>query len=305
MRGGDIAEDTERQARRDAYIFVIKSLWENPEHCMAIQSALHSRLTGGPKNDPERFATISTVGKLEPGWLAGFIAEQSKLRKADLERALVFDDDSLRQVLQFLLSCAMSTKLPAECEYKAVTKSLLAERATQVGKRASRIAEAKDFVDQSGRLNWVKYGIYKLHWSEDGAVVTHVEHAPTSTKVAMPNGTIITSAYSITANWNEKMAVCSLGPTKVSLMSFFEGQTGPNSVPPWPVKVMQARASELCKEHQDRLKALQGGTGDAEDFSTFASKKKVSANAAARARQALATRRKSIATKRMQALSAT
>ena len=44
IKSGDMNEDNDRNARREAHLYVMQELWMQPQHCLFIQSILHSRI---------------------------------------------------------------------------------------------------------------------------------------------------------------------------------------------------------------------------------------------------------------------
>lgn len=302
QRTGDLINDQTKTTRRNAYNYILQTLWESPQHTLSVQGHLQSLLAAtGTGGDDEKFASISTLGKLEVAWLAGIAAELAGLSKSDLETALGYDEDALKQMVQFLLVAPMSLKLPPECLYRGVMRKIFMQRHAAAGERAAILKKHKTKLFMAtGKMNWAVVGVYRLDFSGDRA--HKITHQPSGLTVDIQSHCLINRDYIMTANWSDQAASCSLGASRFVLKDFFEKGVGPNATAAWNgnVKKLKIDAEKELRAHHERVEALKGRTNNLEeDFSNFsAPSKRDGGAAAARARAALQKRKTELQHKR-------
>lgn len=304
-RSGDISEDQERDSRRNAFLWIVTNLWQHPEHCLSIQSQLQTRLSNETTTDDAKFVSVSTIGRLEPAWLASVLADICGLDRKTLQAAVRFDEDTLKHILLFLGAAPLSTKLPPECIVKLVAKKILASRFESIGRRVDLIKGDAPFVFQSGKINWGEFGVYSLVWGD--TQVKQVVHRPTKTTALVPRHCVITAEFVLEGNWSDASAMCSLGASKLMLKDFFDKKKaeGPWGVKAWAPKEMKDEALQFLAAYEKNVEEMVGKSA-LQDFKSIVTPVKVrSSEAAARAREALSKKKEKQTEKRVTKLSTT
>ncbi len=310
VRSGNLAVDTEKEARRKAFAFVVKAMWQQPEMCLSVQSYVQGQLEllSVPSGDKESFAIVTTLGKLEKderAWVASFISELTTVPLSSLEKAISFDDDCLRHILQYLLCLPMSWKLPEECTTKFICKGLLMHWCQKVGNRYRLIAElmnTKPFVMEDGRLNWADFGVYRMEWSNEGIGVS-VVHVPKGVIAHCPTAVKITKEWKARYNFSDEHAVIMFDRSTQKFIDLFT-ERGPRDIKPLTgrqaVVEIKSKIEALQAEHAHKQMALLGSSSSgAASSQTFVSPNKPkSEETAEKARQGLKKRRESEQEKR-------
>lgn len=303
QRSGDLSADTEADTRRAAFSFVVNTLWENPGLAGPTQAWLVAKVSDkGPHSDPGRFEHVTTIGKLDSDWLGGWLQRRMKWPSDVFQKALDYDEDALRQMIQFLLIANPQTKLPKACLEKTVTERLFSQRLAECGNRHNLLSDHRAFVAANGRLKW-ELGLFSFKWAESGEA-THAVHLPTKADVTMSQHARLTKDFEMRANWGDRCAMAVHGATRLMLHELWEEGVGPNSVVQWGLKsskILESTASRLAGDlEQERRNASSEVTDVAFKGTRTAAKH---THAAERARLALSKRKAQTGSKRRVKLS--
>lgn len=283
VRTGDFTEDEARDKRRKAFIYMVKTLWEHPEECENAQTTLLNRLVASQKNtDPLKFDSVSTLGKVDTAWLAAFIADLMHISRAQIELAIDYDEDALKQLLQYLVGLPLCTRLPEACVWKPVLKQFFQDRIALLGKRHTKLnTDGVNFIHSgTGKMSWGSKGVFAFQWDDEAGKATQIIHQPTGCTATPPAHVNITKLFQIQSNWNDHTAVCFLGPAKMVMKDFFAKNQGPHLVTQLAPKEVKQFIEAIYEKYLDDTKKLKS-TVDEEDFVTMAPPSKKAKTAAA------------------------
>lgn len=107
------------------------------------------------------WAEVTTLGKMDEVWVAGFISQWTGISSELLAKAKSFDIDGLKQIWCFLVNSSMLTQLPPEFKDKRVALQTLKDMMMAVGNRASLLSNG--FIKSNGECNWL-LGVYELNF---------------------------------------------------------------------------------------------------------------------------------------------
>lgn len=305
VRTGDETKDSDMNMRRTAFCYVLETLWLKLELSMACQSFLVNRIDAdGKKAQSDEFQELSKLGKLEESWVAYFVSKLTKQTLAKLKDAQAFEDESLKQVLIFLLVAPLSLRMPPECRNKHVCEEVLQSREKDCGLRSKLLMPMPFIVSEKG-LNWGACGVYILEWKtgEKSAEAAAVVHRPTRTRVALPAAAVVNKEFCIVSNWDDMNAMLVHGPVKHRISDFFDKGVGPHSVAVWSGKCAPlVNLAKTIGEANEQLKNQErANEATAEEWG--AGKSKRPSAAIEKAREALRQRKADKETKRQVALS--
>ena len=103
---------------------------------------------------------------IDETWLSHFLASQTKLSIAFLERVANFDNETCLQVLQYATGCCQQLRLPKSCMRKEVLASTLKSLMVGWNNRAKEFADA-DCLSPAGGFDWQKAGVYSIVFEDD------------------------------------------------------------------------------------------------------------------------------------------
>lgn len=204
------------------------------------------------KDDPNLFDDLSTLGRLDEKWVAGFLTAALGTDPDTIARCKSYDSDGLKHILCFLTAAGPLCQVPSECKEKQVLFRVLKKRMEEVCGRANLLKEeGRTFFKPSGALNW-KLGVYKLHFGEN-KLLTAIDHRPTATSMALEGGIGVDDSFELVNNWSDMSAEIAKPGCKArrfKLRDFFAKGAGPNSLAYWSgkAKQFQVMAEEVVQE---------------------------------------------------------
>lgn len=229
---GVAAHDRDKELKRLAFVGIMEHLWNNEDDVYACRSFLDERKSekndGADQNDI--FKVCTTLGKLDEDWVVQQLLNRTALTKTGLKRAKKFDEQSVQHIFAFILSAALSMKLPAECRSKTVMDRLVGERVEKIG-RCKGVSD--DMILPTGQLNWLVKGCYKLVWAADKSRCVEIVHTSSKATATIPEHVLITQQYTLTNNHSDMQAMLSLTPNNYTLAQFFGASDGPQSFGCW------------------------------------------------------------------------
>lgn len=252
--------------------------------------------------DPGKFENVTSFGKLDSKWLGGWLQHRLAWPSDVFQRAVDHDEDSLKQMLQFLLVVNPQAKLPRSCMDKAVIERLFAERLRECGERHQLIANHSEFVASDGRLKW-ELGLFRFKWAESGEA-THVVHLPTKAEVDLSSQATLTKAFEMRAHWGDHCAMAVKGAARLMLHGLWPEGAGPNAVAQWGLKsskVLEAASSRIASAIELQRQNSKASVIEVQFTGSRTVAKQTSA--AERARVALAKRKAETDSKRRVKLS--
>lgn len=295
---GDTEADNNAEMRRSAFIFVCETLWDKPELIIQAQSWLVQKSQNkGRLTAPNEFTEISTLGKIDVAWLVGWLVKVLGWPKDILEKALDYDADAVRHILQFLLVACPTLKLPPAMINKAVAMRVLEERLKQCGDRQKMIKKYDNFVESCGRLKW-EVGAYQFRWGEANKAIA-VKHLPTKVEIPLPEEVVVTQAFEMRANFSDFSATAFKGASRFVLAELFPDGSGPKALQFWSgrkCRHIEDLADTIAAEVADAARRSNNQISEEAVKSTAAVERQ--AKAATRAREALERRKAEVDTKR-------
>lgn len=229
---GVAAQDRDKELNRVAFISIMEHLWNNEDDVYACRSFLDERKS--EKNDGvdqnDIFKVCTTLGKLGEDWVVQQLLDRTSLTKTGLKRAEKFDEQSVQHLFAYILSAALSMKLPAECRSKTVMDQLVVERVEKIG-RCTGVSD--DMILPTGQVNWLAKGCYKLTWAADKSRCVEIAHTSSKASATIPEHVLITQQYTLTNNHSDMQAMLSLSHNSYTLAQFFGASEGPMSFGCW------------------------------------------------------------------------
>lgn len=228
QRTGDLTADTEADSRRAAFSFLVKTLWQNPALVSPAQAWLVTKMNEkAPHTDPGRFENVTSFGKLDTKWLGGWLQHRLAWPSDVFQRAIDYDEDSLKQLIQFLLVVNPQAKLPKCCMEKAVVERLFADRLHKCGNREKLLTNYKACVASDGRLKW-EVALFRFKWAENGEA-THAVHLPTKAEVDLFSQARLTKDFEMRAHRGDYCGMVVKGATRLLLNELWPEGAGPNA----------------------------------------------------------------------------
>ena len=226
---GNFLQDSEAEARRYATMQCIDILNRDPSHAHPTLNFLQRRISEGARaaavSVDEEFQSVSTLQRLDKGWVLNFLVRISDIPLHALVKAVAFDADAGVQLLMFALVYGSNLKIPPEGAVKEVLWRAFLARDAVVGHRLRSWSE-KGGVGKDFRLNWKK-GVYTLVWCEEEKHLRRIVHVSGDT--AEVKDLVVTPLWILLENWSDYTASLQLKPhAPMKLYKFFEGaKTGP------------------------------------------------------------------------------
>lgn len=235
---GDSMVDTDRDLNRDAYLHVIKVIWEDRALAMPAQAYLKSRSVraeaGSNTDSNDTFKKATTINELDPTWPATWIRKNPAVPLHTLEEVQGFDDQGMVQLVCYLCKLHPGLRFDSKCKQKNFMDAVLKDRYSSLQGKVRPLKVGDGGIKADGSVDWVTHGVYQLKWSTDGGRVPSVVHRGTSYEVQLNNHAVVTPDFVLTKNWSETLAEVTCGSTgRYTLKSFFAKDQGPNKEPEW------------------------------------------------------------------------
>jgi len=298
---GNFLQDSEAEAQRDATMACIDILIREPSHAHPTHNFLQRRITevarAGAVNTDEEFSGVTTMQRLDKGWVLNFLVRISDIPLNALVKAVAFDGEAHVQLLVFALVYGSNLKIPPQAVVKEVLWRAFLARDNAVGKRL-RSWSANGGIGKDFRINWKK-GVYKLVWCEEGKILRKIEHVSGDT-VEVTGGLVVTPSWNLLENWSDYTASLQLKPhAPMRLHKFFEGTNkGPFDITPCTgqSKLFEREitiiSEQVQKEKEDRDDGKTTDTATAELAKVEGSRKAAALDKArAAAKTAIATKK--------------
>lgn len=302
---GMSSADRDRELKRLAFVGIVEHLWAHEDDVYACRSFLDERRAASATANDEKdtFRSLSTIGKLDEDFVVAQLLKHTKLTKRGLERAKLYDEQSVSQIFCYMMASAPGVKLPAECRSKTVCDKLTTDRIRKID-RLKVLSD--DIIMPNGQIAWHEVGCYRLHWSvAEKPRCIRIEHTLTKAVADVPEHVQITEDYHMEMNWNDLGATVTLHPNKYTLATFFASDSkGPHTISVWSArsKVVNAAAAEAATTIATLRKMATAGEVDTKDGFFQDVVKKRRQDAAAKARQLLDQKKSEMTTKRRIAL---
>lgn len=125
------------------------------------------------------FSSLSTLVKLDEGWVTAFVLERTRLTAMDLATMRVHENDIVKQLFAYMMNATMTAQVPAVCENNIICCNTCAARCAAAGERLKTLAKDGTMINDEGKVNWKVVGPYELKWSGEPKMVHQILHQPT------------------------------------------------------------------------------------------------------------------------------
>lgn len=230
-KSGDTFLDDELTMKRDAFAKTIDKLWRHPDIIMQTCSWVDKRVSAMVDQvGSDKFETISVLKNIEDEWLCRFLHRTYKFEVAALEMVCTSDPESMLQLLMYGMIASSALKLPEACKHKQVLEDALKHALKGAADRLEKM-NAKDMFNATTRtLDWLKIGVYAVHFDEATNLAVKVEHRPTGDTCGLADHVRITKAFVLESNWSDHQAAFVLKPSRYLVMDLFEDHCGPRRI---------------------------------------------------------------------------
>lgn len=225
VRSGNEEKNAELERDRCCLMEVIDSCLEDAGNItvayQAIQRRKHSLVTGIRTDDAKaNFDKISQVDRLDTNWMMQFISQNTDLDMRDLLKVYSYEATGILEIFTFMTELPWALRLPKQCMVKWVMYEMTKDRWSAVGQRGQAL-KRNGVVKADGSLNWKDWGSYTITFQDD--VAKQVIHKPSGLQKALPDGVVITRAFTLQNNFSDHQAVLVCDPIPpIRLDKFFE-----------------------------------------------------------------------------------
>lgn len=255
-RTGVATVDQDRELKRKALLSIIRHLWINEQHVFACKSYLENK----SEDDRDKvacagkFKNFGAFGRIDEQWCVQWILNHSKLSMSAIERAKMFDDNAVQQLMTYMLGINACVRLPDACRDIAVASELFQRRASALGDRLKTWKD--DAISPNGAIAWSNRGAYDLVWDAEALKVTRIVHRSTKDVADVPPQAPIDQCFNLMANHSDMESFVVYKKISHTLASFFEKDKGPFKVAVW-----NAKSADL----KQAVESVEVGAGAAQD----------------------------------------
>lgn len=220
---GNPVLDDSNAAKRDCLVSIIDACLGDPELILPtysnLQKRIHSR-ESEVQTSASKFATLSTLGRLDEDWCISWIMQHKQLSLNQLIVSKTCDDKSIYHIMSFALQYPLNLKIPADGQVKEVLRRMFDQRTKDIGEPLSKVS-SQTFIGADGMIDWMQ-GAYQLHFSE-GRLVEKITHRISGHTTTVDKGHHLNDDYTFHSNYDEWAACLRKPPMPdVHLHSFFK-----------------------------------------------------------------------------------
>lgn len=229
--GGEFL-DGETRMQREHFQKIINMVWRNPKVVSQAAISIDSLVAKMNSLQGEGyFKNVSVLKALDEDWACMFLISKSNLTIGLMESALRFGPDVWKHLLCYALRASPTLRLPKVCKDKSALSRAFAQRLNDVGDRLDKIPNAQLISTETGGIDWLRAGVYRLTFDKDGRAVK-ILHSPSSTEVPLPEWVYIDKTLSLDSNWCDTTAALVKPPaSRIVCCELFEKGSGPHIIP--------------------------------------------------------------------------
>lgn len=287
VRSGNEFEDLARVTERDAFAWILDVLWEHRRAILPTQAFLKRMMDQPTAADDNKFeGKLTTLGKLDPHWMAKWIVQVSRGRvtMSRLDAAMCIQPEIVQNLFCLLLGLPPNTSLCPELYVIAIMVLFLKGRADRL---PLRMPVVEKMLSAAGVYDCIGGAVYTMEF--EGDRVTRVSHIDGLSK-EVPAHRSLTREFRM-HNWfddqNCFMMIPGDASSKLYLRELFSPGEGPNAL------VLSKKA--LTKTVQELVQT--GATPTAAELVSVpddSEKKNMFPRAAAKRKQASAAQAKQV-----------
>lgn len=227
---GDTSQDQENNFARHDFQWIVGRLVREPEHITAVEGYLTSRAdksksargTGATFKDSTSLEKVAADEKYIVAWLA----QNSKLRSQDLDRARAYDPDCMTNPFYSGVGATLGLVLPADRASRKLMALALDRRAQEVGERLKNIAVSHG-MEENGASSWVKAGPCEVMVA--GGKLTKLKFRPDIKETSPPATITITADFALENAHSESKAQFVCGLNQFCVQDLFASGTWPEA----------------------------------------------------------------------------
>ena len=220
------AEAEDLKADRQAFQWVISTLWRNRQMCMKTRQWLEDRINCPQASTAQVFGNVTCLKNSDATFVMQFFATQPKLSFEDLATAASKDPETHHQLMIYAFCAMLTMKLTKNMKDKELCSYFLTELLAYGGDRFSDW-DPKKVLTSAGLVNWIELGCFG-HKLVSTDKLGKILHRPSGHEIDVPEAYNIRVPFAISKNWSDQDACIVKDSDEFVIAKWFPKGTGPN-----------------------------------------------------------------------------